>query len=213
MWRQNRTKIIVTSLTTLIPCLIGLVLWNKLPELVPTHFNFQGVADDWSGKPFAVFALPGFFFVCQLICVFAILHDPKNESVGGKIVSILLWFLPMTSLVTSICIYMYALNMQINISFIYITLIGIIQIVLGNLMPKLRHNYTVGIKISWTLADPENWYHTHRVAGWSCVISGVLILATSLLMSPWLMLILVTAGIAVPIVYSFIYYRRHKSQG
>ena len=99
---------------------------------------------------------------------------------------------------------MDGLNMQINISFIYITLIGIIQIVLGNLMPKLRHNYTVGIKISWTLADPENWYHTHRVAGWSCVISGVLILATSLLMSPWLMHILVTAGIAEPIVYSFI---------
>lgn len=213
MWKQNRVKIIATILVPLIPCLIGLVLWNRLPELIPTHFNFQGVADDWSSKPFAVFALPGFFFVCQLICVFALLHDPKEENIGEKLISILLWVLPVTSMVVGVCVYMYALNIRINIGFVSITLIGILQIVLGNLMPKLRHNYTVGIKTAWTLADPENWYHTHHVAGWSCVISGMLILATSLLMSLWLMLILVTAGIAVPIVYSFIYYRRHKSQG
>lgn len=213
MWRQNKVKVIVTSLVTLVPCLIGLILWNRLPELIPTHFNFQGVADDWSSKPFAVFALPGFFFVCQLICVFAMLHDPKGENIGEKLISILLWVLPVTSMVVGVCMYMYALNIRINIGFVSITLIGILQIVLGNLMPKLRHNYTVGIKTAWTLSDPENWYHTHRVAGWSLVAAGVLTLATALLMSPWLMLILTVAGIAVPIVYSFIYYRQHKSQG
>lgn len=209
MWRQNRVKIIVTSLLTLLPGVIGLILWPRLPELMPTHFSFSGVADDWSSKPFAVVALPGFFFLCQVFCIFVMFHDPRHENIGGKIISILLWVLPVTSILVGICTYMYALNMQIDIGFIFITLIGILQIVLGNIMPKIKHNYTVGIKTAWTLSDPENWYHTHRVAGWSMVISGVLILATTLFMSAWLMLALVTAAIAVPIAYSFIYYRRH----
>lgn len=210
MWRQNKVKITVTSLVTLLPGLIGLILWERLPELMPVHFNFSGQADNWAGRPFAVFALPGFFFLCQIICAFAILHDPKGENIGGRIVGILLWVLPVVSLVTSICIYAYALNMQINISFICISLVGVIQIVLGNIMPKLRHNYTVGIRTAWTLSDPENWYHTHRVAGWSMVASGVLMLATSLCMSPWLMLVLTVAAAGVPVVYSFLYYRRHR---
>ena len=210
MWRQNRVKIIVTSLLTLLPSVIGLILWPRLPELIPTHFNFSGVADDWGSKPFAVFALPGFFFLCQVFCTFIMFHDPRHENIGGEIVSILLWVLPVTSILVGICTYMYSLGMQIDIGFIFITLIGIVQIILGNIMPKIKHNYTVGIKTAWTLSDPENWYHTHRVAGWSMVISGVLILATTLFMSAWLMLALVTVAIAVPIVYSFIYYRRHR---
>ncbi len=205
-------KIIVTSLVTLLPCLMGLILWNRLPELVPIHFNFQGVADNWAGRPFAVFALPGFFLACQIICIFAMLHDPRNENIGGRLISILLWVLPVTSLVVGVCIYMYALDIKINISFICITFIGIVQIILGNIMPKLRHNYTVGVRTAWTLADPENWYHTHRAAGWSMVISGVLMVATSMLMSPWLMLALAAGSMAVPVTYSFLYYRRHKNQ-
>ena len=213
MWKQNKARIIATTLALLLPSAIGLILWQRLPELMPIHFNFNGVADNWAGRPFAVFAMPGFFLICYLICIFAMLHDPKGDNIGGRLISILMWVMPVTSLIVSICIYAYALNMPINISFICISLIGVVNILLGNVMPKIRHNYTVGIKTAWTLADPENWYHTHRVAGWSSVTAGVLILATALCMSVWLMLALTTAAIAVPVIYSFVYYKRHKSGG
>lgn len=213
MWRQNRGKLIATILVLLLPSAIGLILWQRLPELIPTHFNFSGVADDWSGRPFAVFALPGLFLLFHFICIFAMFHDPKSENIGDRLISILMWVMPVTSLIVSICIYAYALNMPINISFIFISLIGVVNILLGNVMPKLRHNYTIGIKTAWTLADPENWYHTHRVAGWSLVAAGVLILATSLCMSVWLMLALTTASVVVPIIYSFVYYKRHQAGG
>lgn len=209
MWKQNRGKIAVTSLVTLLPCLIGLLLWRRLPELVPIHFNFNGVADDWAGRPFAVFALSGFFFVCHIICTFAVLHDPKGENIGAKLISIILWIMPLTSLVTCMCIYAYALNMQINIAVICIWLVGVMQIVMGNVMPKLRHNYTIGIKTAWTLADPENWYHTHRVAGWTMVIGGVVLLTSSLWPSLWLLVAVTVLSCGIPVVYSFVYFKRH----
>lgn len=209
MWKQNRGKIAVTSLVTLLPCLMGLLLWQRLPELVPIHFNFNGVADDWAGRPFAVFALPGFFFVCHIICTFAILHDPKGENIGGKLISIILWIMPLTSLVTCMCIYAYALNMQINIAVICIWLVGAMQIVMGNVMPKLRHNYTIGIKTAWTLADPDNWYHTHRVAGWTMVIGGVVLLASSFWPNLWVLVAVTVLSCGIPVAYSFVYFKRH----
>lgn len=212
MWKRNRGRIAVSSLAALVPSVIGLILWRRLPELVPVHFNFSGQADNWAGRPFAVFALPGFFFICQLVCVFAILHDPKGENIGGKMISILLWVLPVTSMVVGMCIYASALNLKVDVAVICMTMLGVLHIVLGNVMPKLRHNYTIGIKTPWTLSDPENWYHTHRVAGWSMVTAGLLILAAALWMSPWLLLLLTVAAVILPIVYSFVYYRRHSGQ-
>lgn len=212
MWKQNKGRILLTSAVTGLPCLIGLLLWKHLPELIPVHFDFTGTADDWAGRPFAVFALPGFFLACHLICALTLLHDPKAESVGGKMISILIWIIPVVSLVTCTGIYAYALRLPVNIAFFCISLVGAANIVLGNLLPKLRHNYTVGIKTPWTLADPENWYHTHRIAGWSMVVTGVVILATSLCMNVWLMLALLLAALAIPMIYSYAYYLRHRKE-
>ena len=41
------------------------------------------------------------------------------------------------------------------------------------------------------------------------VITGVIILASALWMNTWLILILLTADVGIPIVYSFVYYKRH----
>lgn len=213
MWRQNRVKILITSLVTLLPCLVGLILWPRLPELMPIHFNFSGVADGWESRQFAIFALPCFFLVCHLICMFAMLHDPRGVQLGGKVVAIFMWFMPVTSLIVGICMYANAMNIKINISVIFICFIGLINIVLGNILPKVKPNSSVGIRTVWTVADSENWYHTHRLGGWILVITGVALLTASLWITPWLMLVLVIIAMLVPIVYSFVYYKRHGAGG
>jgi len=45
---MNRKKMIfLTSLLVLIPMIIGLILWNKLPDEIPVHFNSAGEADNY----------------------------------------------------------------------------------------------------------------------------------------------------------------------
>ena len=58
MLKKKKRTLVLTSLLTLSPILIGLLLWNKLPEQMTTHWGADGVADGWSGRPFAVFGLP-----------------------------------------------------------------------------------------------------------------------------------------------------------
>lgn len=52
---------------------------------------------------------------------------------------------------------------------------------IGNYMPKLKQNYTIGIKVPWTLNSEENWNMTHRMAGKVYVVAGVISIIIALL--------------------------------
>lgn len=52
---------------------------------------------------------------------------------------------------------------------------------LSNYMPKLKQNYTIGIKVPWTLNSEENWNMTHRMAGKLYVVAGVISIIIALL--------------------------------
>ena len=86
---------------------------------------------------------------------------------------------------------------------------GLMLLVVGNYLPKCRQNYTVGIKVPWTLASEENWDATHRLAGKLWVAGGVVILLLAI--QPWIpafpmSLVIMLAVTFVPMIYSFVYY-------
>ena len=56
------------------------------------------------------------------------------------------------------------IGMLINI------LIGVMFVIMGNYMHKIKQNYSVGIKLPWTLNSEENWNRTHRLGSWLFVI-------------------------------------------
>jgi uncharacterized membrane protein len=81
-------------------------------------------------------------------------------------------------------------------------------------MPKNRQNYTVGIRIPWTLNDSENWNKTHRMAGFLWITGGIATVIMAFLpmaSSVWLILFLViiTLLVMAPIIYSYFLYRRN----
>jgi len=185
MIKQNKKMIILTSIVTLLPIVIGLLLWNQLPQLMATHFNFNGQPNGYSSKTFTVFVLPLILLVIHLFCVIGTSIDPKSKNINKKIFSIVLWISPLISLLVCSCIYGYALGYITNISFLTELMIGVLFIVLGNYIPTVKPNYTVGIRTSWALDDPDNWYHTHRFGGKCMVIGGILLIV----LSPFTMLI------------------------
>ena len=199
-----KRNLLLTSACILLPVCAGVVLWGRLPERVPTHFNFYGVPDGWSSKPFAVFGLPLFLLGVQLLCAFAVSHDPKAGNVGGKIRALVLWICPAVSLFTAAMIYPNALGYSMNMTMFAMLLTGTLFVVLGNYLPKCRQNYTVGIKLPWTLADEDNWNRTHRMAGPLWVAGGFLVMLDALLQfaGPYLFLGVLTLIAAAPVVYS-----------
>lgn len=207
MLRQNKLKILLSSLITLIPMLMGCILWNRLPDTVATHFDTSNAANGWSSKPFAVFGIPVIMVGLHLLCLFLTSVDPKYKNIGKKPLGIVFWIIPTITLVMYSVIYGIALGIALDVGFVCCLLIGVLFIVLGNVLPKARQNYTFGIKVPWTLNDTENWNRTHRLAGWCMVLAGIIITATSFWHNPWVLIGVLAAAVVIPIIYSYTYHK------
>ena len=174
--KEYRKLIIATTLITLLPILLGLILWNRLPYTVAVHWGADGQADGWAGKAYAVFGLPCLLAAIHLFAVLFTLNDPRRKNINKKPLMLVFWLIPVLSLVTNGIVYLTAMGADIDVFVICFVLIGIVFIVFGNYMPKLQQNYTVGIKMPWTLNSTENWNRTHRLGGRLFIVGGILMI-------------------------------------
>lgn len=212
MLKQNRSKLIVSSLIIFLPSLFGTVLWNRLPARIVTRFSWDGSPDNWSGKPFVVFGLPAILFAAHIFCIFCTMSDPKAEGIGGKLFNLLFWLIPSVTLLIMGALYAVSLGISIDVRFFCTLLIATLYLIIGNLLPKSRQNYTVGLKFTWTLHDQENWNHTHRFAAWCMVFSSAVLVMAASFQTFWLVFVTLLANIALPFLYSYLYYRQNMQK-
>ena len=208
MIKRNLKVLIISSIVTLLPIVAGLILWNQLPEQIPTHWNASGEIDGWSSKPFAVFGLPLIMVAAQWLCMLGTSADPKKENHPAKVLHLILWIIPVLSVVLNTMTYMAALGKEVRIEVIMPILIGLILAIVGNYMPKCKQNYTIGIKIPWTLNSEENWNRTHRFAGWLWTFCGIALMLTGIIGGFWIFLFVVVLMVFAPILYSYLLFRK-----
>lgn len=216
MIKENKGKLILTSIITLLPIIIGLVLWNELPDKMPTHWNAEGVVDGWSSKGFTVFGLPLFLLGVHWICTLATGADPKKRNHTEKMVGIVLWICPVVSILMLVLVYGTALGMEFKVDKLMLIFMGLMFLIIGNYLPKCKQNYTIGIKIPWTLNDEENWNYTHRLSGKLWVIGGVIILLCVLLPANVMSVVVLASMLALailPMVLSYLFYRKKMKSG
>ena len=210
MIKKNLPKLIITSLITLIPIIIGLILWDKLPDQVPIHWDINGNVDGYTIKTQAVFAMPLVLVAFHWICALGTSLDPKKQNINDKLLTLVLWIIPIISLLCNSMVYATALGHKVSVEIIMPLFMGMLFVIIGNYMPKCKQSYTMGIKLPWTLNDEENWNKTHRLAGFLWVIGGVIIMATSFLGVFWLAFVVLVPMVIVPTIYSYFLYKKSK---
>ena len=208
MIKKNLKTLIVTSILIILPVLAGIILWDRLPEQMPTHWNAAGEIDGWRSKPFAVFGLPLLMLVIHWICVLGTGADPKKANHPEKILHLVLWIVPVLSVLLHAVTYAAALGKGVRMEVIMPVLIGLMLAVVGNYLPKCKQNYTIGIKIPWTLHSEENWNRTHRFAGWIWTIGGLVIMLTGFFGGFWIFVGVVLLMVLAPFIYSYLLHRK-----
>ena len=208
MIKKNLKVLIITSVVLLLPILAGLILWNQLPEQMPTHWNAAGEVDGWSGKAFAVFGLPLIMVAAQWLCMLGTAADPKKSNHSEKVLHLVLWISPVLSVVLHAVTYATALGHAVPMEVVMPILIGLIFTIIGNYMPKCKQNYTIGIKIPWTLDNEENWNRTHRFAGWLWTFCGIAIMCTGFFGGFWVFLPVTLLMVLAPIIYSYVLHKK-----
>lgn len=212
MIKQNKKLILLTSLVTLLPMILGLCLWNQFPEQIPIHWNVNGEVDSWGSKIFSVVFLPMLLLAIHWFCIIVTASDPNHKDIIGKPLYLVLWVCPVMSILVCSLVYVTALGLPLSVETLIPLVLGGMFIVIGNYLPKCKKNYTIGIKVSWALDDEENWNATHRFAGKIWVIGGAVIMVTGLFGRIVLVFTVTFIMTLIPILYSYIFYRRKNQK-
>ena len=90
--------------------------------------------------------------------------------------------------------------------------LGLMFIVLGNVMGKVRWNYFVGLKTPWALNDKEVWQKSQRFGGWAFVIAGLAFLFEAWWYQylGWFFSLIIGGVVIIPIVYSYLVSRNKQ---
>ena len=164
-------SLIITCLVCLLPILLGVALWNVLPDTIAVHFNINNEPDNFASKGFTVFFLPFLMMLLQIIC--CIINDINAYKHGDrkKFETATKWIIPVMSIILQITIFGYSLGWNIDIRKVAALIVGVIFLVIGNYLPKFDYikNYDL---------DTEKARKINRFIGYGNVIMGILILIT-----------------------------------
>lgn len=194
-------------------------------EIVPSHYNINGVADGYSSKWFVMF-MPCILIVLGIIYLiysFVAQHHEKmlkNQKYVGKIVlGIFLFFIILFWYLTVICIS-GATQMGNAAEYILAAALGALMLFISNMLPKVKQNKTLGIRIPATLSSETVWKKTHKLGGYLGVISGAVMVILAIVgmifklngmavLFGGLGLFLVVACI-IPCIYASVLYSKEK---
>ena len=192
------------------PFLIGAVFYRRMPEQMATHFDFNFQPDGYSSRGFALFGIPTVLVALFVLCSGLLEADPKKRGMDSRLKSITRWFIPILSVVVQCITISYALDSSLNIIRFIPVLIGVLFVLIGNYLPKCRQNYSMGIKLPWTLNSEENWEKTHRLGGRMFVAAGLGMILSAFFggYGAGIIFALAMAACFVPAVYSFVLYKK-----
>ena len=215
-FKEHKIKVLLSCLLLLIPMVVGLLLWSKLPDTMTSHFGVDGVADGQSSKAMAVFLPSGILLAVHILALVITSLDKNIHKQTKKAQAIIFWIIPCLNLFVGGLMYGVAFGMEMHIFRFLPAFLGVLFAIMGNYMPKVKHNYTLGIKIKWTLQNEENWVKTHRYAGKVWFIGGLCMIAATFLPGNWCLYALpffFIPMIALPTLYSYKIYKEHKTTG
>lgn len=203
----------ITTLVCLLPLIFSAIVYKDLPDTVAIHFNASGNPDNYASKAVAAFLLPLGLALINVVMHLLLNADPKRDD-RQRLRNLSKWIICIVSMLVNPMTLLFALGKDIRIERIIPLFIALLFLVIGNYLPKCRQNYTVGIKLPWTLASEDNWNKTHRFAGWVWTILSIVQLTLLLVMPANLIIFftLVALMAGLPILYSFILYTRFSTE-
>lgn len=194
------------------PALVAAV-YAALPARVPTHWGLDGTVT-YSGKgTMWLLALMPLLLTALLRVLPKI--DPRRKNYArfqdyyDGFVLVMAVFLLLVNAVTVV----EALRPgTLAVWRVIVMAVGLLFLILGNLMPKVKSNFFMGIKTPWTLSDPDVWNRSQRLGGRLFFLAGLAMLVCGLLLGEYAAFIVTMAGALgaglVPCVMSYIWYRQ-----
>ena len=214
---KNRGMILVSGGVVLLLAAASYHVAAGLPvdALVPVHWNAAGRIDGYADKWTGLFIAPLMALVTSLIFVAVSVGEPRQDNLAKSraLVTIAWSGMLATAIVIEFAQVATLYGWPVPVARLVVGGIGLFFMILGNQLSKSRQMYMVGIRTPWTLADPDIWIATHRLGGKLMMVAGLawLVAAACGWVGPAsllpLIVLMMAAGL-VPVVYSYLLWRR-----
>jgi uncharacterized membrane protein len=192
----------------------GAILYPRLPERIPMHWDIHGQINGWGDRNFWNVFFPG-FIALGMVILGALMPriDPMRRSYArfrGSYYFILDLIVAFLALLHALTLYA-AFHTEVKVGVLVPIGVGLLLAVIGNQLGKIKRNFFMGIRTPWTLASETVWVRTHRIAGRLFVVAGLISAAAAFLPPPWnfiaFMVLILGASMAASVISYFIYHR------
>lgn len=194
--------------------IVGMVFYPMMPERMASHWGTTGEVNGYMSRFWGVYLMPIISLVMFIILLLVPRVDPKKENIekfrahfDDFILVIFLFFF-----------YVYGLTLWWNLGGRFdmgrfmVPAFAVLFYYAGVLISKAKMNFTIGIRTPWTLSSESVWNKTHVLGGKLFKAVGILSLIGlfSSALAIWIILVGVLCAAFIPMVYSYVLYRREK---
>ncbi len=203
--------LIVSTVFFLIAVSTAVWLYPELPAQVPTHWDLQGHVNGTMPRFWGA-AFPALMILTLgILAPLLPLISPRRYAMTpfANVYGIVMLATQGTLLVIGVSTLLSSAGYAVPMPTVVLLAAGVLLMVLGNYMGKLRKNFFIGLRTPWTLASDAVWERTHRLGGRLFMLAGLVMVVGVLVGAPsWLTPSAIIAAILISCAYSFWIYRR-----
>ena len=194
----------------------SLAVFSRLPETIPTHWGSEGEVNGTAPRLWGAFVIPMvLLFIAGLKRALPLI-DPRGDNYSKFASGFDTIFLSVMALLLVMHFALLAAGLGYPVEMDRLAPLGVgaLFVVLGNVMPRARPNWFIGVRTPWTLSSDRVWEKTNRVAGYVMVVAGIVVLILGLTASrfavTWMAPVIGVAALGL-VVYSYVEWRREGS--
>ena len=207
-----KKALIFSIIVTILTFIASAIVYPHLPEIIPTHWNAMGVVDGYGDK-ISIFLFPAISLSMVLLLYYLPKFDPKGHNIknSGKVYPLIMVSLVCLMAIFSFMVVATSVGIEIPMDTIMPASIGIFILFMSNYMPKVKPNYSFGIRLPWTLANETVWTKTHRFSSKIFFVVGLAFIAGMFIPAPINILLpsgALFVGLGIISVYAYLEYKK-----
>ena len=211
---STRTTTIIVLILIIAATLAGLLLWNRLPDQMASHWNVNDQVDGYMPKTWGVFMVP--LITLGMLLLFLVI--PSIDPLKANIAQFREAFNLFIVLMVAFMLYIHALTLAWSLGYTgfkmstsMLPAMGLLFIFIGFMLRKAKRNFFIGIRTPWTLSNDRVWDETHRLGSILFMASGVLALIGGIfggMTAFWFLFVPIMGSTIFLFAYSYVLYQR-----
>src|SRR5260221_485728 len=211
---STRTTTIIVLLMLVAGIVAGLLLWNRLPDQMASHWDINDQVNGYMPKTWGVFLMP--LIALGMFLLFLVI--PNIDPLKANIARFRETFNLFVALIVAFMLYIYALTLTWNLGYTNFKMstsmlpaMGLLFIFVGFMLRKAKRNFFIGIRTPWTLSSDTVWDKTHQLGSILFMVSGVLALIGGIfggMTAFWFLFVPLIGSTIFLLVYSYFLYQQ-----